>query len=289
MSQIPKIAVFFAAQTAANWGHAGWGRVRSACHNWWPNAVRAAGRTAVAFLLALAVSSGVFAAAEPQASGTVSSKVWRYAQRWVARHDTDGDDRLNESEWRIVDGDIAAADANRDTILTVDELAQHIADFGAHRKIRLMPAGAGGVVPLPSLLPPSFAGAARQAVTEGANAAELADETEEADDLGEDKTPDRSGQRKYFVPSSRLPPGLPDWFPKADRDGDGQLTFAEYAELGSSSADKEFARYDRNQDGLITPSEVLGSGGSRVQRPARPDPAAKAKSSDEVSPSETSR
>jgi hypothetical protein len=287
MSEIPKNAVVFAENMAANRAQARWIRpILSLCHNWRSQAVRAAGRTAVAFLLALAVSSGVVAAGEPQASGTISSKVWRHAQRWVERHDTDGDGRLKESEWPTVDG-VGAVDANRDTIVTVDELAQHIADFGTHRKIRLMPAGAGGVVPLPSLLPPSFAGAGRQAVLEGANAAESADETEGPDDLGEHKTPDRSGQRKYFVPASRLPTGLPDWFRKADHDGDGQLTFAEYAELGSPSADKEFARYDRNQDGLITPGEVL-DGGKRVQRPVRPDPAAKAKTTREISPSETS-
>jgi hypothetical protein len=70
---------------------------------------------------------------------------------------------------------------------------------------------------------------------------------------------DQARQRKYVVSPSRLPPGLPDWFRQRDRDGDGQLTLAEYAEVGSAAADREFARYDRNQDGLITPREVLGS------------------------------
>jgi hypothetical protein len=65
---------------------------------------------------------------------------------------------------------------------------------------------------------------------------------------------------------------LPDWFRKGDRDGDGQLTLAEYAGVGSASADKEFARYDRNRDGLITPRELLGP--AAFSKPAPRLPAA---------------
>ncbi len=79
---------------------------------------------------------------------------------------------------------------------------------------------------------------------------------------GKEDAQDRSSERKYYVAPSRFPAGLPDWFKKCDGDGDGQLTLAEYAELGSASADKDFARYDRNQDGLVTPHEVLGRAAS---------------------------
>jgi len=244
-------------------------RVFSRCRNRWLGSTDAAWPTAVGIVLALALSSGGAAESEPQGSEAVPGKVWRYAQRWVARHDTDGDGRLTEAEWRPVDGNLGAADANRDSIVTVDELAQHIAAFGAHRRIRLMPAGAGGVVPLPSFLPPAVSGGTRQPVLPGAVAADLADETElDQDDLGGHETPDHSGHRKYFVPPSRLPPGLPDWFQKADRDGDGQLTFAEYAELGSPSADKEFAKYDRNRDGLITPARCWAAATGCNGRPS---------------------
>jgi hypothetical protein len=58
------------------------------------------------------------------------------------------------------------------------------------------------------------------------------------------------------------------------------LTLAEYAELGSASADKEFARYDRNQDGLLTPREVLGP--AAAPKPAARVPAVDSDSKQEL-------
>jgi hypothetical protein len=230
--------------------------------------------TALVVVLALVVSAAVDAASEPPDRETVPSKVWRYAQRWVARHDRDGDGRLSEAEWQPVEGSLHAADLDQDTIVTVEELTRHMADFGMHRKIRLMPANGGGVVPLPSLLAPAVAGGAQPAAFQAGEAAALAADEQLAEPgWGDDETADDAEQRKYFIPPSRLPPGLPDWFQKADHDGDGQLTFAEYIRLGSSSADKEFAKYDLNRDGLITPSEVLG-GSNRVRKRTQPEPIA---------------
>lgn len=249
-----------------------------------PKGLTAAWLTALALALALAFSHGVSAASEPQSSGTVPSKVWRFAQRWVAEHDTDGDGRLSEAEWQPLEGSLQEADLDQDAVVTVEELAQHIADFGAHRKIRLMPAGGSGVVPLPSLLPPGVAAEAQTASLSAADGAGPASEDAALENgWSQGDLAGEPGVRKYYIPPSRLPPGLPDWFQKADRDGDGQLTFAEYARLGSPSADKEFAKYDRNRDGLVTPSEVVG-GGNRVRRPAQPQPATPEKKPPETAP-----
>lgn len=265
--------------------HAGWPslpqaplrwlrRLGSCRRNGLPATTGATWPIALVAVLALLVSTAADAASEPQNLDTVPSKVWRYAQRWVARHDRDGDGRLSESEWQPMESSLHAADLDQDTIVTVEELTRHMADFGMHRKIRLMPADGSGVVPLPSLLAPVVAGGAQPAAFQAGDAAELAADEELPEPLwGDDETADDADQRKYFIPPSRLPPGLPDWFQKADRDGDGQLTFAEYVRLGSSSADKEFAKYDLNRDGLITPSEVLG-GSNRVRKLAPPEPVA---------------
>ena len=257
--------------------------------NRWSRVVRAAG-----WLLAVSLLAGIGqpgAAVEPDESapGAVSAKVWRHAQRWIAQHDPDVKGHLSKAQWQSLDANLDAADANQDGIVTVDELARHIANFGAQRRIRLMPAD--GVVPLPSLLPPSAVALTRQTALQTDSDEELekdaplgGDDAEEPDALA------RPRDRKYYVPSSRLPPGLPDWFLKADHDGDGQLTFAEYAALGSPSAEKEFARYDRNRDGLITPNEVLGI--SQFQRPSKTAPSPKsqrARKATTEAPSETSQ
>ena len=218
----------------------------------------------------LSISSGMAAEAERRATAPVPAKVWRYAERWFARGDADGDGKLTAKEWPQPTG--GAVDADQDGLVTVEELAQHIADFGRHRRIRLMPASAGGLLPLPSLLPPGVAGAEGPATLGEADGSQSpnnapADTVDEA----QSGSKERASDRKYFVPPSRLPPGLPDWFLKRDADGDGQLTLSEYAESGSASADKEFARYDRNRDGLVTPHEVVGGSAKTIR--AKPPPA----------------
>jgi len=218
----------------------------------------------------LSIGSGMAAEAERRATAVVPAKVWRYAEQWFARCDADGDGKLTAKEWPQPTG--SAVDADQDGLVTVEELAQHIADFGRHRRIRLMPASVGGLLPLPSLLAPDVAGAEGPATlgeTDGSQSPD--DAPADTVDQAKSDSHERSSDRKYFVSPSRLPPGLPDWFLKRDADGDGQLTLSEYAESGSASADKEFGRYDRNRDGLVTPREVVG-GSVRTTR-AKPPPA----------------
>jgi len=52
----------------------------------------------------------------------------------------------------------------------------------------------------------------------------------------------------------KMPKELPKWFTDLDTDGDGQIALFEWRV--SKSMD-EFAEYDRNDDGFITPEEVL--------------------------------
>jgi Ca2+-binding EF-hand superfamily protein len=59
-----------------------------------------------------------------------------------------------------------------------------------------------------------------------------------------------------------LPKGLPAWFKELDKDGDGMLNLAEWRQGGKSI--EEFRKYDHNDDGLVTPEEVLRF----VKRPA---------------------
>lgn len=53
-----------------------------------------------------------------------------------------------------------------------------------------------------------------------------------------------------------LPKGLPDWFASCDsEDNDGQIGLYEWRKSGKSL--EEFNRWDLNQDGFLTPDEVL--------------------------------
>jgi len=64
------------------------------------------------------------------------------------------------------------------------------------------------------------------------------------------------------APGGDLPKDLPPWFRELDRDGDGQISLAEWRRSGRSF--DEFRRYDLNKDGFITPDEVL-----RLTKPPR--------------------
>jgi hypothetical protein len=62
----------------------------------------------------------------------------------------------------------------------------------------------------------------------------------------------------HFTTSrERLPKGLPDWFLKADVNGEGQVTMAEFASDWTPDKLREFNRYDLNGDGIITAAECL--------------------------------
>jgi Ca2+-binding EF-hand superfamily protein len=55
--------------------------------------------------------------------------------------------------------------------------------------------------------------------------------------------------------AGKLPPGIPDWFPKLDTDGDGQIGLYEWKTSGRPL--REFERLDRNGDGFLTIDEVM--------------------------------
>jgi len=193
--------------------------------------------------------------ASAQQPANVAVKVLRYAEHLVAKYDMDGDGRLQADEWNRMSGNPSAADQNGDGVILIQELAQHTADYGARRRIRLMPALSDTGIQLPSLLRGDLAdgrGAAAGDVSgPGArDAPNHPDGTPVSSDARE--TP----VRKYTVRGSRVGEGLPNWFLQLDRDGDGQLTQAEFAPRATPAAMQEFAAYDRNGDGIITSREI---------------------------------
>ncbi len=62
-------------------------------------------------------------------------------------------------------------------------------------------------------------------------------------------------ERVVVYRAGKLPKGLPDWFEKLDTDRDGQVSLAEWRADGKSL--EEFKAMDLNDDGLLTPEEVL--------------------------------
>jgi len=66
-----------------------------------------------------------------------------------------------------------------------------------------------------------------------------------------------NGRKSFATISRRLPDGLPGWFAEKDKDGDQQVSMAEYSGTWSTELIAEFESFDLNGDGLITPQECL--------------------------------
>ncbi|MEL6109763.1 MAG: EF-hand domain-containing protein [Planctomycetota bacterium] len=77
-----------------------------------------------------------------------------------------------------------------------------------------------------------------------------------------------NGRKSYRELSSReLPEGVPGFLADKDRNGDGQVSMAEFASKWDDATVKEFFKSDLNRDGVITADEALraveeGSGSS---------------------------
>ena len=226
-------------------------------------AVPSAGEVAAAptpFLTAPAESDSPLLQAGRSGAGdkSIPAKVLRHAGRTIQRYDANGDGRLDKAEWSRIPGDPRAADLNHDGMITLDELAQYMADYGRRRRIRLISPLVDEAKEYPALLNPTTAAETPQkheqnAVPQGAGTTANA----VADAAGATSPPasvDGKKPTKFYVPGSRLA-GLPDWFKARDADGDGQLTQAEFAPGGSKSDVDQFSRFDRNGDGVVTAEE----------------------------------
>lgn len=76
---------------------------------------------------------------------------------------------------------------------------------------------------------------------------------------------DRKSYRQQ-TPIAGTQEGLPDWFPRDDADGDGQVAMAEFSVSWSDSVIDDFNQFDLNQDGIITPQECLKAGANGAVR-----------------------
>lgn len=175
----------------------------------------------------------------------VPRKVQRYAALLMRRYDLDRSLRIEPGENKQAAGIPQEADLNGDGNITQQELAQYLANYGQGRKIRLItpyaPAETEETAPVPEASGPAFEAELNEEEQKTAMELEL----------------ERRRSLKFAVNTKRLPSGLPPWFLSRDNNGDGQLTLGEFAPNANKSAIEEFRKIDRNQDGLVTPKELV--------------------------------
>jgi hypothetical protein len=173
-------------------------------------------------------------------------------------HDADGDGQLQREEWSGIRGEPQQIDANRDAVITDSEYVRYVHLYGARRSIRLVSPEPAPEEPDPRLLQPTSS-TGRKAKPDAAHGPGGEGEGSETAKASTSRT--RQIQRRrdsqFFVPAERLPSGLPSWFHTQDRNGDGQITMAEYAPELTASTVAIFRRYDANGDGIITSDEYM--------------------------------
>jgi hypothetical protein len=203
----------------------------------------------------------------------ILAKVLRYARRLVERYDRNGDGKLQPEEWRQMQGSPKLIDRDGNGEITLDELAQYVANHGARRKIRLLSRNLEELVANPPLLHPSTA--ASPGPSDGGEASQPGGDAttpKRPDDpaLQTPNSPTQGADRMFHVSPKGQPPNLPEWFTTRDTNGDGQLTLAEYAPKATQTDVDEFARYDADGDGVMTPKECARA--STAAKPTKTPP-----------------
>jgi hypothetical protein len=232
-------------------------------------------------------SVGAWDTTAREAAPAIPAKLLRYAQQLVKRFDRNGSGALETSEWASMPGNPSKIDRNRDGVITVEELAEYLANYARLHPLQDKETAWQHLPRPPALIfqPATPAGGLREksatestgtpAPRDGEPAAGKAPSAEQKSLEEKRRKEGARAARKYYV---ALPPGLPDWFYDRDTDGDGQLTLAEFAPDGSSAQRRLFAQYDMNGDGVITPDEVLRLAGTS---PEKEKPSTEAKTSPE--------
>jgi hypothetical protein len=165
-----------------------------------------------------------FTSATPSTPGGDSGRMRGYAESLMRQYDESRNNMLEREEWEKMRSEHKAADANRDGIITVEELAAHLQKYSSGG----FGGGPGGSSPYGSRGGPG------------------------------DKTPLAKRSYRVSSPIERLPKGMPDWFLRNDLDADGQISMVEYATSWNDQIAAEFTKLDANGDGIITPSETQG-------------------------------
>jgi hypothetical protein len=169
------------------------------------------------------------------------------AQRRMGWFDRNNDGVLDGDEFEQARGrGYDEYDSNKDNKLTIDELAMRYAKRRAEEE--------------------ASAKAAAVASSSSSSSSTRRDEgsrSSKPSTSSAARVTKSSATKPYRIASAdeRLAKkGLPSWFLDKDDNGDGQVAMAEYGESWTDSSLAEFAKFDLNSDGVITPAECLRAG-----------------------------
>lgn len=186
-------------------------------------------------------------AANPTEKRELDERIRNYAKSLLERYDTNKNGVLEKDEWQHMRGSPERSDRNNDGVITLDELTARLAEFSDRGSSDSGRSGGGP--------PPASSSTTSTSPAGGSSSGSSGTYVSRTS-----SSPSGAGQRgtyRFLSPLERLPKGLPEWFARKDADGDGQVSMAEFSAEWDDAKAGEFAKYDLNGDGIITPQECL--------------------------------
>lgn len=183
--------------------------------------------------------SGTATPSAPSATApaaAIPQPVLDFAESTIKENDANGNGTLDPDEVSKMSSRRRKADVNGDGKITKDELIAYQMGFQSAAPSTLSSSSSSGSSSTTS-------GASSRSVTYGG------------------RTASTKGIKTYrfLAPIERLPQGLPDWFVRSDANGDGQVSMGEFSPSYDDAKAAEFARWDRNGDGLVTSREATSA------------------------------
>ncbi|MFM9069618.1 MAG: hypothetical protein ACKOUR_20140, partial [Planctomycetota bacterium] len=188
-------------------------------------------------------SSASGSGASGSAASEEAQRVRRYAEGLLKQYDENKNGQLEKNEWANARSITRETDANNDGVITLEELVAKRANFGKENSSRSSTASSGA----------AGSGRPGEAPAGGSGWGGRSRDPAQAGKNGPEKM---VGYRQRTA-LEKLPKGLPDWFTRNDANEDGQVTMAEFATGWTEAKATEFAGFDLNRDGVVTPSECL--------------------------------
>ncbi len=188
-----------------------------------------------------AARGGSSNASRPGSPGRNANQGQDRMAQMFGRYDRNGNGVLEKDEWGGLGSDPSGYDTNRDGKITREEFAASMASrFGGR-------GGGGGE------------GEGDRSRWYSRREGEESPPGPAGDEKGKPAAASGKKSSRFRTATERLASleGLPEWFARTDADGDGQVRMSEYSTSWTDQVVADFAQFDLNNDGIVTPSECV--------------------------------